>query len=178
MSKKPRSDAKLLGMPPHYQQALIRWLTEDNMSYVEARARLKEEYSVSTSLAALSQFYTTQCFSLRYSQAREVADTVAEEMAQSPEKFDEATIALIKQKAFERAVAKDGNLDELAILAKMLHDSKKLQIKEGDQKIAERRMALLERKAEAYDKAKGVLENKELTEEEKAAKMRALFGMA
>lgn len=175
MSKKPRSDAKLLGLPPHYKEALIRWLTEENLSYVDARARLKKEFSVSTSLAALSQFYTTQCFSLRYSQAREVADTVAEEMAQSPEKFDEATIALIKQKAFERAVAKDGNLDELAILAKMLHDSKKLQIKEGDQKIAERRIVLLEKKAAAYDQAKGVLQDKSLNEEDRAARMRQLF---
>jgi hypothetical protein len=175
MSKKPRSDAKLLGMPPHYKEALIRWLTEDNLSYVDARARLKEEFSVSTSLAALSQFYTSQCFSLRYSQAREIADTVAEEMAQSPDKFDDATISLIKQKAFERAVAKDGNLDELALLAKMLHDSKKLQIKAGDQKIAERRMLLLEKKAEAYDKAKGVLQDKTLNEEERATRMRQLF---
>lgn len=177
MSKKPRSDAKLLGMPPHYREALIRWLTEDNLSYAEARDRLKKEYSVSTSTGALSQFYATQCFSLRYSQAKEVADTVAEQMGNSPDKFDEATISLIRQKAFERAVAKNGNLDELAILAKMLHDSAKLRLKVQDQSLQERRVALLEKKAAAYDQAKGVLGDKELSEEEKAIKMRSLFGM-
>jgi hypothetical protein len=176
MSKKPRSDAKLLSMPPHYKEALIRWLTEDNLSYAEAKARLKEEYSVNTSTGALSQFYATQCFSLRYSQAREVADTVAEEMTLSPEKFDEATIALIKQKAFERAVAKDGNLDELAILAKMLHDSAKLRLKVQDQALQERRIKILEKKADMADKASAVTSDTELTDAEKLKRYKQIFG--
>ena len=70
MSKKPRSDAKLLSLPPHYRDQLVRWLTEDNLSYAEARERLAKEFSVRTSLAALSQFYASACFSQRYSQAR------------------------------------------------------------------------------------------------------------
>jgi hypothetical protein len=176
MSKKPRSDAKLLSLPPHYREALIRWLTEENLSYADARDRLKKEYSVSTSTGALSQFYATQCFSLRYSQAREVADTVAEQMAQSPEKFDEATIALIKQKAFERAVAKDGDLDELQILAKMLHDSTKLRLKVQDQVLQERRVALLEKKAALADKASAVTADAELTDAEKLKRYKQIFG--
>lgn len=176
MSKKPRSDAKLLSLPPHYKETLIRWLTEENVNYDEARARLKKEFSVTTSNRALSQFYATQCFSLSYSEAREIADTVAAELSHSPDKFDSATIALIRQKAFERAVAKDGNLDELSILAKMLNDSAKLRLKEADQKLSERRISLLEKKADQADQAKQVTDDKDLSPAEKLTRYKQIFG--
>lgn len=44
--------------------------------------------------------------------------------------------------------------------------------------IQERRVVLLEQKAAAFDQAKGVLENKEMTEEQRAARMREVFGIA
>jgi pyruvate/oxaloacetate carboxyltransferase len=156
---------------------LIRWLTEENLPYDEVQERLHEDCGIKTSIGALSQFYATQCFSLRFSQAREIADTVAGEMARSPDKFDEATISLIRQKAFERAAARGGNLDELAILAKILHDSAKLRLKEQDLALTERRIKLLEEKAAQADQAKGIVGDKELTEQEKAARLRSLFGM-
>jgi len=177
MSKKPRSDSKLMSLPPHQRDTLIRWLTEENIKYPEAVDRLWKDFGVKTSATALSQFYATQCFSLRYSEAGEVANTVAAEMEQRPDQFDAATIALVRQKTFERAVARDGNLDELAILAKILHDSAKLRLKEKDQQLTERRVALLEKKAAQADKAKGIVGDKELSEEEKAAQLRSLFGM-
>lgn len=44
-------------------------------------------------------------------------------------------------------------------------------------KIEERKLVLLEKKAELADKAKGLLGDKALTEEERAGRMRELFGM-
>jgi hypothetical protein len=178
MSKKPRSDSKLNALPPKKREALIRWLTEENLGYDMVRDRLWQEFKVRTSIGALSQFYATQCFSLRYSQAREIAETVGREMARSPEQFDTATISLVKQKAFERAAARSGNLDELAILAKILHDSAKLKLKEKDQQLTERRIKLLEAKAALADQAKEITGDKELSETERAARLRSLFCMA
>jgi len=175
--KKPRSDAKLKSLPPHQRDTLIRWLTEENLSYDQARERLYQDFSIKTSTGALSQFYASSCFTLRYSQAREIADTVAESMKASPDQFDQATISLIRQKAFERAVSKDGNLDELTLLAKMLHDSRKLQLKEKDQSLQERRIAILEQKAAQADTATRIVKDAELTEEEKAKRLKSLFGM-
>ncbi len=50
-------------------------------------------------------------------------------------------------------------------------------LKRSDQKRDSRRIALLEKKAAQSDQAKGILENKELSEEEKKLKMHALFGL-
>jgi hypothetical protein len=48
------------------------------------------------------------------------------------------------------------------------------------QKLAqgERKLVLLEKKAAAFDQAKGVLENKELTEAQRAARRREVFGIS
>lgn len=166
-----------MSLPPHQRETLIRWLTEENIKYPEARERLWQDFGVKTSETALSQFYATRCFSLKYSQAGEMADTVATEMAARPDRFDAATIALVRQKTFERAVARDGNLDELAILAKILNDSAKLRLKEKDQQLTERRVSLLEKKAAQADQAKGIVGDQALSDEQKAAQLRSLFGM-
>ena len=42
----------------------------------------------------------------------------------------------------------------------------------------ERRIALLEKKAAAFDEAEGVLKNKQLTEEQRAQRMREVFGIS
>ena len=166
-----------MSLPPHQRETLIRWLTEENVDYPEARDRLWNDFGVKTSRTALSHFYATQCFSLRYSEAGEMADTVATEMAARPDKFDEATIALVRQKTFERAVARDGNLDELAILAKILHDSAKLRLKERDQQLTERRLQLLEKKAAQADAAENVTRDSALTPAEREAKLKEIFGL-
>jgi hypothetical protein len=51
-------------------------------------------------------------------------------------------------------------------------------LKRADQKILDRRVKLLEAQAAQAEKAKGVLEDKELSEAERAAKMRQIFGLA
>jgi hypothetical protein len=177
MAKKPRSDSKLAALNPEQKALLRTWLIDENLSYRDAKARLHDDFNITTSEGALSQFYATECFALRSSEAKEFAERVVEELTESGEKFDEATLALIKQKAFERAYAKNGNIDELATLAKILGDSAKLKLKEKDQALAERRISILEKKAALADKAKDITSNSELSDEEKAAQMRGLFGM-
>lgn len=144
---KPRSDAKLKSLPPNQRDMLIRWLVDENVSYEKARERLREDFGVETSTGALSAFYSNECFTVRYGQARDLAETIGQAMTSEPEKFDEATIAMVKQKAFERAVAKDGDIKELAILAGILTDTAKLRIKEKEVDLASRRVGLLEEKA-------------------------------
>lgn len=129
---KPRADSKLASLPENQREMLRRWLVDENLSYAAARARLREDFGVETSERALSRFYATECFSDRFREAGEFADRVAESLRESPDKFDEATIALLKQKAFERAVAKDGNLKELQILANILGDTARLKLKRDE----------------------------------------------
>lgn len=130
MAKKPRSDKKLAALNPEQKALLRTWLVEENLSYEKARERLWDDFNIRVSVGALSNFYATDCFSLRSSEAKDFAEHVVEELTASGDKFDEATLSLIRQKAFERAYARDGNLDELATLAKIIGDSQKLRLKQ------------------------------------------------
>lgn len=175
--KKPRSDKKLAALNPQQRVLLRCWLVEDNLSYAEARDRLWQDFRLRVSTGALSSFYATECFSLRSSEAKDFAEQVVQELKTSGDKFDEATLSLIRQKAFERAYARDGNLDELATLAKIIGDSQKLAIKGRQVSLAERRVKLLEQKAAQADQTEKILKDDTLTEEQQAAQVRSLFGM-
>ncbi len=177
MASKPRSDSKLASLNPQQKTQLRTWLIEENKSYEEVRELLRQDFNVRVGVTAVQRFYASDCFALRSSEAKDFAEQVVGELKTSGESFDTATLALVKQKAFERIYAKDGNLDELALLAKILGDSAKLELKKKDQQLTERRIAILEAKAKQADAAKTIAGDEQLTDSEKAAKMRALFGM-
>src|SRR5690348_9537748 len=127
MSAKPRSDSKLAALNPQQKAQLRTWLVDENKSYEEVRTLLHDDFNVRVGVTAIQRFYASDCFSLRSSEAKEFAEQVAEEYAKSGESFDAATLAAVKQKAFERAIARNGNIEELATLAKILGDSAKLE---------------------------------------------------
>lgn len=178
MSAKPRSDSKLAALNSEQKAQLRTWLVDENKSYEEVRTLLHDDFNVRVGITAIQRFYASDCFSLRSSEAKDFAEQVVEELKASGQSFDMATLALVKQKAFERAYAKNGNIDELATLAKILGDSAKLELKKKDQQLAERRIAILEKKAAQADAAKDITGDEKLSDTEKAAKMRALFGIA
>lgn len=177
MSRKKRSDSKLDALPPHQKKMLRDWLVDENLSYEKARERLSQDFGVDTSVGSLSQFYATQCFALRFSEAKSFAERVEKELLTADPTFDKATLALVKQKAFERAAAKNGDIDELAKLAMIIGDSQRIMLKQREVSISERRITLLENKAALADKASAIANNKEISEEEQGRQMRALFGM-
>lgn len=175
--KKPRSDSVLDSLPPERREQLVRWLVDENLKYPEAVARVWEKFGVKTSVSALQKFYARRCFTLRADQAREFADLVVSQAKTDPASFDEATLALVKQRAFERVYARDGNINELSILAGILGDSAKLELKRQELALGERRVAVLEKKAAMADAAQGVVTDQTLTEEQKAARLREIFRM-
>jgi hypothetical protein len=177
MSRKPRSDAKLKSLPPNQREMLVRWLVDENLSYDQAVERLEKDFNVRTSVGALSAFYATECYSVRSSEAKEFAERVEQELLQGEPNFDLATLALVKKKLFERAYARDGDVDELAVLAKIIGDTAKLRLKEKDQEIATRRLAILEKKAAQADEAKSVAASEDLSAEEKERRLKAVFGI-
>jgi len=174
---KDRGDSKLATLPMHQRDMLRGWLVEENLTYDAARERVRMDFGVETSNRALSVFFARECFADRFREAGEFADRVAAELAACPDKFDEATISLLKQKAFERAVARDGDLKELQILAGILGDTAKLRIKQQEVELAGRRVVLLEKKAEQADAAESITRDESLTPEQREKKMRSLFSI-
>lgn len=177
MAKKPRSDNKLASLPTPVREQLIAWLVEENLPYEKVKERLHMDFAVEVSIGALSRFYATSCFSLRSSEAKEFAEHVVQEAVKMDATYDQATLALIRQKAFERAYAREGNLEELATLAKIIGDSRKLQLKEQDQKLTERRITILEKKASQAEAAEGVTRDEKLTPEQRQQKLKEIFGL-
>lgn len=104
---KPRSDAKLLNLPEEQQAQLAEWLL-GGTPYHEARALVKKEFGIETSLGALSHFFQTVCTAhliRRRQQAVGVADEIAREAQSNPGRFDAATVDALRQKALELAIA-------------------------------------------------------------------------
>ena len=178
MARKPRSDAKLRSLPPHQREMLIRWLVDENVSVEKAVERVGQDFKVSTSASAVKNFYTTECFAQRSSEAKVFAESVAKELLEGDPAFDRVTLALVKQKAFERARAQDGSVAELATLSGIIGDSHKLALKQREVALSERRVALLEKKVAQADAADTVAKNPELSDAEKLSRYRQIFGAA
>lgn len=68
--KKPGIIPRLQLLPPNQIDMLVRWLTEEGLTYAQARKRLLAEFNVQTSCAALSQFWHQVCEPRRFAQLR------------------------------------------------------------------------------------------------------------
>jgi hypothetical protein len=168
MSKR-RGDSKLWVLAPPVQAELYR-ICSGADGYAAGRAWLQTEHGILIkSDATFSSWWGSYPFSLPAS--ADFAQTFELELAKLPEMEGQAEkISRLGQVGFELMALRNQNLEGYATL-------KKLRLKESEQKLNERRVALLEKKAAQADKAKEILGDKQLTEEEQAAQVRSLFGM-
>lgn len=174
MSKKPRSDSKLDALLPEQREQLASWLTVENLSYAKARARVLKEFKITTSAAALVSFYSRFAAPWKYAQAKDEADTWANLM---DGRFDEATIKRAKELAFDSMIGPKPDLKTAKTLLKILGDSAKVKIAQDKLSLDARKVKLLEEKAARLDTAEGIVKDSDLTEAEKAQRLRSLFGM-
>jgi len=149
--RKPRSDSKLMNLPEEQKAMLCDWLLS-GVPYHQVRVLVKKEFSVSTSLAALSGFYETFCSAeliARRRRAVSTADEIAKEVESKPGRFDAATIDALKQKAFELSVNPGANPKDVKSLFMLV-------LKSRDQDLSERNIELAREKFE-FDAAKAAL---------------------
>jgi hypothetical protein len=108
---KPKSTAKLLNLPDAQQLVIADWMFR-GLGYEKIVGMVEQEFRIKTSPQALSRFWNVVCEPIRLGRrARRVqaSERVADEAKKQPGRWDEATIDLIKQKAFD--VADDPNAD-------------------------------------------------------------------
>jgi len=139
--RKPRADAKLRNLPPDQRTKLTDWLVDGGLSYKEAKDRLAAEFGLNTSVGAIADFYAKECWTLRFRKARGVADEIGGILSETPGAFDEATITAISQRAFELAVAKDGDPKDLIMLMQALGDTKRLAIEQAKLEVSREKNA-------------------------------------
>ncbi len=87
---------------------------------------------------------------------------------QADDEVLQACLSLLGQEVLQQTLEKDDPVTR--------RHSLRILLKREDQKLKERNLTLLEKQAALAEEAEETLNNSTLTEEEKAAKMRALFG--
>jgi hypothetical protein len=106
--RKTRSDSVLLHLPEEQQAQLAEWLLS-GVPYHKARELVEKEFGVAVrSLSSFGQFYDAVCRAhllTRRARAVMTAEEVATAASVTPGRLDEATIAALKQKAFELAIS-------------------------------------------------------------------------
>jgi len=173
--KKPRSDSKLANLSKAQRDTLREWIAgvQGQASYKEIAGRVREEFGVKTSPAALCNYYQIHVMPLEFARARDVADEFAK-LADG--NFDEATRKRVQQLAFEIATSPRPDIDALSALSKILGDTAKLKLQEQKLTNDDRRIKLLEKKAAQADEAEKVAGNKNLTPDEQLARYKQIFG--
>lgn len=167
MSKKPRGDSKLKTLPPAVQAELFTQC-QGKGGYEAAREWLLAEHGVKTSAGSLSVFYGWYPFSL--SATASYAQQFEAELKKLPALAkDAAQLSQLSQLGFEMLAMRTNDLEGYATL-------KKIRLKEHEQSLTERRVALLEKAAAQAEEAKAVTDNAELSDAEKLARYKAIFG--
>ncbi len=166
---KPRSDATLKTLPEVVQEQLFALLREH--SYAKVRKVAAEKWQVDTSPAALSAFFRWYPTSRRLEVAKSTADEVAATLrALGDVRLDDDQVARAAQAVFEAQALKAGDAETYIGLAKL-----RLAREAGERDA--RRIALLEKKAAQADEAEKAIKDDTLTPEQRAARIKEIFGI-
>lgn len=129
-SEKPRSDSTVARLPEALRAEIVRRLGEENQSFEEVAAWLREDgHRVSKS--ALHDWYSIHSWKLNAERARAVATQVREDAA-ALGAYDAATLALVQERAYVLARTKGADVKDLATLAGIIGDSARLKLKERE----------------------------------------------
>lgn len=132
MTRKPRSDAKLLTMPPHQQDTLAGWLLDEGMAYKTARERLRDDFNVETSEAALVEFWRAVCAPRRLRRSAAAASALPELSDALEVDWERPTMALIQQSVFEMLSQPGVDPQAVSFLGGILEKAKSRALKERE----------------------------------------------
>lgn len=172
--RKPRSDSKLLNLPEEQRDELLDLMLSGQPYHAVQKILAADPFNVAVSLSSLSSFYAHEApkrMTERRLGALRIAHEIAEEAQKRPSQFDAATIEALTQKAFELAISPTSPAKDVKSLFMLV-------LKSRDQDLKERQIVLLETKAKQAEEAAGVTNDSTLSDEEKARRMRQIFGVA
>lgn len=131
---KPRSDSKLKTLPADQQAALYALL--QGKSYKQALPIVREKLGVSTSEAALSQFFSWYPLSRRLEQAKSFADQLKDTLAKNPAlNLDAEKLSMVAQVAFEAQAVQEQDSDLYIALRKRRQKDAELTLRQQNQNL-------------------------------------------
>jgi hypothetical protein len=184
MAKKPRSDAKLKHLKQEEQEALWELLTTPQVAVSEEagsplrpytlqelQAEVPLRHGFTVALSTLSEWRAwygqrlrTQAAMARASQAK--LEWLKENPNANPEDLER-----LGQMVFTSEAVENGDIKAFVALIKANNQKRSLALDE-------RRIKLLEEKAEREEAAQAVTRDEKLTPEEKDARMKEIFGLS
>lgn len=174
-TKKPREDAKLKSLPPEQRELLCRWLTVDNISYKEARLRVKAQFGLHVgSDSTFTDFYHSVALPWSYAQSAGVADAFSQAAEGN---LEPAAIKRIRQLLFDAAASRKTDFRALKTLAQIVGNAQKHTLAAERLELDKRKVKLLEAKAAQADQVAGLAGDKNLSPQEKERRIKAVFGI-
>jgi hypothetical protein len=121
--RKPRGDAQLKTLSPERQRQVIDWLA--GLTQAETRRRIQAEFGLSTSAAALTEFYSWWHLMRHLEQSATFAQELKRTLAELPGiRLDEEQINAAAQVAFELEAVKAQDLKAFFLLRKLRQKDK------------------------------------------------------
>jgi len=129
-SRKIRSDAKLLNLPPDQREQLIQWLI-DGMAYSEARILVGAEFGIEIRcLNRFSEFWYRFCAPLLLKQRQQIVGAAHSHAALAPNDanaLDLASFDAIRQRAYTAATSPGSSLEEVSFALAMISQVRSLE---------------------------------------------------
>jgi len=178
---KPKPPLTRLKELPASDRAKVMEILRDHAT-ADAKPLVERQVGFQCSLDALYKFFSWQVNQESLDAQNDMLETFEEFTRKRNPQW---TAEKVRQHSIDFLMAYTSSRKDVigfatiaAIDQRERHGQAKAKFEERKVSVSERRVALLEQKAAQADKAKGVLEDKELTEEQKAARMRELFGIS
>lgn len=165
---KLRSDSKLASLSPT-RLAEVNEMLLGGSSLEDVRDALLTADEIAISKSALSNYYQTHVYPIRIARANAARLGINEAFADCGD-YDEATRKVLSQSLFDLLVQPELDLNAIRAIGGLV-------VKGKSQELDDRKLRILEMKAEQADKAKATMESNELSAEEKSDRLKAVFGI-
>jgi len=177
--RKRRGDAKLWSLEPAMQEAIIARLETGTIE--QTLKWIADECGITSSAGALSEWRSSWLLDKDMNLLAQQTDDFMESLRQL-KRFTAEEITEEGQKFYLKRglVQQDPELFAAMAYLKLKRDTAKFKGEIEKEKLSQgnRRLALLEKKAEQADQAKQAMGNEKLTMEQKHARLKEVFGMA
>lgn len=167
-TRKPRGDAKLKTLPEELQEEIHARLVKG--THAAVRKWLAAEMSISTSLGALSDFYSWYSLRRDLQDADTEVQSLLQLISEGEYNLDTRQMESLGNTLFLLRARKSGDWKQHKAAVELLLKSRKVSVEE-------RKVTLLEAKAAQADQAKELLGDADLTPEERDRRMKAVFGI-
>lgn len=168
-ARKQRGDSRLKTLKEDLQAVIVAKCAEGK--YEDVRRWLKAEWKLTTSVGALSDFFSWYSLKQRLQKADGYARNLVQLATDHGLDLDAKKSAEVSNAVFLNLAAQSGDFETFEAAFKLILKSQK-------QSIDERKVALLEAKAAKADAAEKLLNDQSLTTAQKQARMKEVFGIS